>query len=67
MATIPQKLPLAHPTFVTLTSPIFSSNQRLAITEVSFREEAGFGYGLICVVRLAHSGWEARCQNNWIT
>lgn len=56
-----------HATFVTFTSPIFSTSKRLAILDVSFRETGIFGYGLICVVRKRHEGWEGKCQMSWIT
>lgn len=56
-----------HATFVTFTSPIFSNSGQLAIVEVSFREEGIFGYGMICVVRQRHGGWDSQCQNSWIS
>ncbi|RDE07082.1 hypothetical protein [Sphingomonas aracearum] len=56
-----------HATFVTFTSPIFSANRKLAMVEVSFREEGTFAYGLICVVRQGRGGWAAQCRGSWIT
>lgn len=54
-------------TFVTFTSPIFSNSGRLAIVEVSFRQEGWFGYGLVCVVRQRRGRWAAHCRDSWIT
>lgn len=56
-----------HPAFVTFTDPIFSGNGRLAILQVSFREDGPFGYGLVCVVRQRRKVWRGQCQNSWIT
>jgi hypothetical protein len=55
-----------HQTFVTFTSPIFSRDGHVALTEVSFQYGA-FGYGLICVARSRHEAWSARCLQSWIT
>jgi len=63
----PAKDDEGHATFVTFTSPIFSIHREIAIVEVSFREKGIFGYGLLCVVRRGCIGWEAQCQNSWIT
>lgn len=56
-----------HATYVTFTAPIFAKTGRLALVEVSFREQGSFGYGLICVVRRPQSTWSATCVRNWIT
>lgn len=56
-----------HATFVTFTSPIFSNSRKLAVVEVSFRDEGIFGYGMICVVRQGRGGWDSQCQNSWIS
>lgn len=56
-----------HHTFVTFTSPIFSSKGNLALAEVSFREDGIFGYGLLCTARLSHTTWTARCLQSWIS
>lgn len=56
-----------HHTFVTFTNPIYSKNARLALVEVSFREEGIFAYGLICTVRSTRGIWSAQCLQSWIT
>jgi hypothetical protein len=55
-----------HQTFVTFTSPIFSGDGHVALTEVSFQNGI-FGYGLICVVRSRHGVWSSHCLQSWIT
>ncbi|GGB21818.1 hypothetical protein GCM10011380_09240 [Sphingomonas metalli] len=55
------------PTFVSFTSPIFSSDGRLAILQVSFRIQGWGGHGEICVVRQHRRGWRARCRAGWMT
>ena len=57
-----------HEEFISFTSPIYSSNHRLALVEISFEHKTGgFGYGSLCVVRWAEAGWTARCGPSWIT
>jgi hypothetical protein len=55
-----------HRMTVSFTSPIFSTDEKLALVEVSFRE-SGFGYGKICIVRGGRSKWSAECHDSWIT
>ncbi|WP_159759062.1 hypothetical protein [Sphingomonas sp. 8AM] len=54
-----------HAMFVTFTSPVFSTTGRLALVEVSFREQGAFSYGLLCTVRSLHVTWKARCGRSW--
>lgn len=55
-----------HAIVETFTSPVFSTNGRLALVEVSFRETGTFGYGLLCTARLSRRTWKARCIRSWI-
>ena len=55
-----------HPMWVSFTRPIFSTDERLALVEVSFLERGGWGYGKMCIVRRADAGWSARCLSGWI-
>ncbi|QQV78442.1 hypothetical protein H5J25_07315 [Sphingomonas aliaeris] len=56
-----------HATFVSFTTPIFSTNGRLAVVETSFLERKDFGHGLVCIVRLKDKNWTARCLPGWIS
>jgi hypothetical protein len=51
---------------VGFSRPIFSSDSKLAVIEVSFRSQGVFGYGVICVMRRADADWVGRCTNSWI-
>jgi hypothetical protein len=63
----PAKDEEGHSTHVTFSSPVFSDDHHLAVIETSFLEEGTSGYGFICVARLAHGTWSARCASSWIT
>lgn len=56
-----------HRMDASFSSPIFSTDGRLALVEVSFDDRGGFGYGMICVVRAGEARWSARCLDSWIT
>lgn len=57
-----------HVQYASFTSPIFSSDGSIAVTEVSFREGAGgFGYGMFCVARRSGVAWSAICVGSWIS
>lgn len=56
-----------HRQFISFTSPIFSTDRRLALIQVSFQEDAGFGYGVMCIARRSPAAtWSARCLPSWI-
>lgn len=52
---------------VEFSNPIFSSDSKLAIIEVSFRSSGIWGHGRICVLRKADFDWVARCFPSWIS
>jgi hypothetical protein len=52
--------------FTSFTSPIFSTDGRLALVEVSFQDNGRFGYGSLCIVRSTGNRWLARCLPSWI-
>nr|WP_315381185.1 hypothetical protein [uncultured Sphingomonas sp.] len=57
-----------HVQHTSFTSPIFSSDGHIAVTEVSFREAGGgFGYGMFCVARRSGMAWSATCVGSWVT
>lgn len=57
-----------HVQYASFTSPIFSRDGSLAVTEVSLREGAGgFGYGMFCVARRSGGAWSANCVGSWIS
>lgn len=57
-----------HVQHSSFTSPIFSNDGSIAVTEVSFREEAGgFGYGMFCIARRSGASWSAKCTGSWVT
>ncbi len=57
-----------HVQHTSFTSPVFSSDGRIAVTEVSFRDGAGgFGYGMFCVARRSGAAWSATCVGSWVT
>ena len=53
---------------IEVSNPIFSSDSKLAIIELSFRwDGSGRGHGVICVARKSESDWGARCIPSWIS
>jgi hypothetical protein len=53
---------------IEVSNPIFASDSKLAIIELSFRwDVSGRGHGFICVVRKNASDWVARCIPSWIS
>jgi hypothetical protein len=64
----PQVMLLGLDRRIEVSSPIFSSDSKLAIIELSFRSGASMrGYGVICVARKKDSDWVARCIPSWIS
>ena len=55
-----------HDTYITFSSPIFSTDGKIALVEVSTRGKGTFGYGVKCVVRSKRHRWSARCQRSWV-
>lgn len=55
-----------HVQSVSFTSPVFSSDGRVSVVEVSFHEK-GFGYGMMCIARRTSATWVADCHGSWIT
>ena len=54
--------------WLAFTRPFFSTDERLALVEISFEEEGGWwGYGKICIARRDDIGWSARCLPSWMT
>ncbi|WP_093299768.1 hypothetical protein [Sphingomonas sp. NFR04] len=71
---VPTAAPIAradaegHAQSISFTSPVFSSDGRIAVTEISFRHvPSGFGYGMLCIARRTGQAWSARCLGSWIT
>jgi hypothetical protein len=56
----------SQPMYVTFSNPIFSSNSKLTIIEMSFRNLGFWGYRKMCVLRKTDSEWVARCILSWI-
>jgi hypothetical protein len=55
------------PMRVEFSNPIFSSDAKLAILQVSFQSSGIWGYGRMCVLRKADFHWIARCIPSWIS
>lgn len=52
---------------VAFTRPVFSSDARLALVEVSFFSDGWWGHGELCMVRRLDGAWRARCLRSWIS
>lgn len=63
----PTPAPHEHEMWVSFTHPLFSTDGRLALVEVSFFESGGWGFGQMCIVRRSDAGWSARCLESWIS
>jgi hypothetical protein len=51
---------------VSFSNPVFSSDAKLVILELSFLSDGVWGYGLMCILRRADFDWITRCRPSWI-